>query len=371
MKKRMFAILLTIIMLFSMTTVALADETVGIAPISAELPTQSIPGQFIAMVPNFEAEIQVPTAVPVAPVPIASLPVPGAGAGTLAPGQVIALPMPVAAQPLQVIGTVPNFSGAAVPTGSGFTPSSRLPYTNMRARIMQHRQVNPDVVGWLRVPGTNIDVPIVQTTLQNGNEWYNTRNWQRVNFPGRTWRNFAYTSTFLDVRNVTGSTWASGSRNTVLYGHNWTNLTRPFDIGMNNDHVMFGQLPSFTDVNFARANPHIYYSNINNEGIWRVFAVASVEVHPNFNYNAPNMSQEQLGAVINEWRARSVLNFGVDVNSTDRILTLSTCIREFQAFGEHQRFVVVARLLRPGESEHDAVTVTVNPNPRAPGRPWR
>jgi len=364
-----------------MTTGALASEAAAATPISAELPTTSVPGQIIAMLPPSDAEPGALAAVAatVGPAPIAQFPiiaqVPGADAGTTVPGQSIPIPAsilaPQAAQPLQIVGTVPAFAGAAAPSGRGFVPSSRLPYTNMRARIVQHRQVNPDVVGWLRVPGTNIDVPIVQTTRANGNEWYNTRNWQGVNFPGRTWRNFAYTSTFLDVRNVTGATWASGSRNTVLYGHNWTNLFRPYDIGMDNDHVMFGQLPSFTDVNFARANPHIYYSNINNEGIWRVFAVATVEVHPNFNYNAPNMTQEQLGAVIAEWQARSVLNFGVDVNSSDRILTLSTCTREFSAFGEHQRFVVVARLLRPGESEHDSVTVSVNPNPRAPGRPWR
>ena len=233
---------------------------------------------------------------------------------------------------------------------------------------MQHHQINSDVVGWLRVPGTNINSPIVQTTRENGNEWYNTRTWRGVNFPNNNWRNFAYTSTFLDVRTRTGTTWASGSRNTVLYGHNWTNLFRPYDIGMNNNHTMFGQLPSYTNVNFARANPHIYYSNRNNEGIWRVFAVATVEVHPNFNYNNPNPTHEQLTGIINEWRARSVLNFDVDVNANDRILTLSTCTREFPAMGEHQRFVVVARLLRPGESENDTVNVTVNPNPRPIGR---
>jgi len=357
MIKKASILLLTLALLISIIPNALAAEAA--AP-ESEQHTQ--PGQVIAIIPVDE------DAAP--PPPAASS------------GNVIFLPPQSDTQPGQVIAAIPqNLTpgtgagagtgvGLPVVAGRGFTPSTRIPYANLRAQIVQHRQVNPDVVGWLRIPNTNINSPIVQTTRANGNEWYNTRNWQRVNFPGRTWRNFAYTSTFLDVRNRTGTTWASGSRNTVLYGHNWTNLHRPYDIGTNNNHVMFGQLPSFTSVNFARANPHIYYSNINNEGIWRVFAVATVEVHPNFNYNNPNPSPEQLGRIISEWQARSVLNFGVDVNSSDRILTLSTCTREIGAFGEHQRFVVVARLLRPGESENDAVTVSVNPNPRQQGRPF-
>jgi len=317
MGKRLFIALLTVVLLLSMTPSALGAEGVAITePEPAPTP------RVIAIIPP--------------------------------PAETAVTPPVVASAPSVLVG------------GRGFTPSTRFPYSSMRSRILQYREVNSDVVGWLRVPGTNINEPIVQTTRENGNVFYNTRTWRGVNFPNNNWRNFVTTSTFLDVRNVTGDTWGSSSRNTVLYGHNWTNLTRPYDIGTDNHHTMFGQLPSYTNINFARANPHIYYSNFNNEGIWRVFAVATVEVDRRFNYNNPNPTPEDLDAIIREWRARSVFNFGVDVNSSDRILTLSTCTREFHPLGEHQRFVVVARLLRPGESENDTVSVTVNPNPLLP-----
>ena len=48
---------------------------------------------------------------------------------------------------------------------------------------------------------------------------------------------------------------------------------------------------------------------------------------------------------------------------TDRLLTLSTCYSEF----EDARLVVIARLVRPGEStEVDTSKAVENPNPRYP-----
>ena len=57
-------------------------------------------------------------------------------------------------------------------------------------------------------------------------------------------------------------------------------------------------------------------------------------------------------------------NFGVDVNSSDKLLTLSTCTR-YYGNTDNQRFVVMARLLRPGE-EMGPVSVTYNPNHQQP-----
>ena len=68
--------------------------------------------------------------------------------------------------------------------------------------------------------------------------------------------------------------------------------------------------------------------------------------------------------IISEARRRSRHSFDVDVNSSDKIVTLSTCTR---AYGQtsNQRFVVMGRLLRPGESI-GPVTVTSDPNHKQP-----
>ena len=58
-------------------------------------------------------------------------------------------------------------------------------------------------------------------------------------------------------------------------------------------------------------------------------------------------------------QSRSRHNFGVDVNSSDKLLTL------YYGNTDNHRFVVMARLLRPGE-EMGPVSVTYNPNHQQP-----
>ena len=255
-------------------------------------------------------------------------------------------------------------------TGSAATTNvtSKLnPHSTFKAWVKQLKPTNKDVVGWLKVPNTNINVPIVQGTREQGNNYYNTRDWKGVDYSSRVYPNYAMTSTFLDVRVVTNSTWEKSSKNMVIYGHNWTNLSKPYNIGEKyTNHKMLAQLPSYTDITFAKENPYIYYSTENLEGVWKVFAVAACEVSSSFNYNAPNPSDAEFKKLIAEWKARSVLNFDVDVNEKDRLLTLSTCTREIPGVGGTQRFVVVARLLRPGETENDPVKVTANTDYKKP-----
>ena len=60
-----------------------------------------------------------------------------------------------------------------------------------------------------------------------------------------------------------------------------------------------------------------------------------------------------------EAMSRSMHNFSVDVKSSDKILTLSTCTR---AYGKRadQRFVVMARKVRKGEKLTVNATENVN-----------
>ena len=83
-----------------------------------------------------------------------------------------------------------------------------------------------------------------------------------------------------------------------------------------------------------------------------------------FNYISTAGGQN----IIDEAIRRSRHKFNVDVDSSDKILTLSTCTR---AYGQtsNQRFVVMGRLLRPGESVAP-YTITSNPNHKQPNV-WR
>jgi len=259
-------------------------------------------------------------------------------------------------------GTSVATQGAGAPGAPAPAEASqRIPHAAMVNAMNPAIAINSDVVGWLHIPNTNMNTPILQHAQDNS--YYLYRNIHRQHFPNIYWRNAPYTVTYLDFRTIIGEGWRHGSsRNMVLYGHNWTNLRRPFDIGNTGGHTMFGQLPSYTSIDFARANPHIYFSTPELEGVWRVFAVGYTDVRADFFYNNPNPNDEQFQHILNGWRPRTIFNFDVEVDTTDRILTLSTCTRHSPTLGANQRFVVVARLLRPGESDNDVVNVVPNPN---------
>lgn len=270
-----------------------------------------------------------------------------------------ALYHPVEAAADEDITRTPSASSSS----TSFEKSTLYKHTTIKKRLANYQEVNKEVKAWLTIPGTNINEPILYNP-QNNN-YYLYRDWRGVNYPNTNWKNFPITATYVDYRHKWGDTWKKSSKNTILYGHNWTNLRNPLTIGNAERHTMFAQLPSYTDKTFAQEHPHIYYSTAESEGIWRVFAVGYCEVSPNFFYNAPNPGKAHYQMILDEWQKRSLYNFDVDVNTTDRILTLSTCSRVYN-LGENQRFVVVARLLREGESENDTVKLTVNQNVKEP-----
>ena len=147
------------------------------------------------------------------------------------------------------------------------------------------------------------------------------------------------------------------SNNTVLYGHNWTNVSANPRIASPADS-MFAQLTGYHHLSVAQDNPYIYYSTANDDMTFKIFACFYTEL--DFNYISSAGGQ----AIIDEAIRRSRHKFNVDVNSSDKILTLSTCTR---AYGQtsNQRFVVMARLLRPGESV-TPYSITANYNHKQP-----
>lgn len=246
---------------------------------------------------------------------------------------------------------------------SGFESSSKYKYSKIKSKIVEAHATNKEVKGWLTIPGTNINEPIPFNSTHN--TYYEKRSWQGINYPNNNYSNFVATASYLDFRTKFGETWSKSSKNTVIYGHNWTNLRDPLDIGNVSKHTMFGQLPSYTNMDFAKSNPYIYYSTDELEGIWKVFAVAYCELDESFFYNGPNPAKEKYQTLLNEWKDRTMYDFNVEVDTSDRILTLSTCTRQYN-MGAQQRFVVVARLLRDGESENDSVKVSVNEDMKKP-----
>ncbi len=216
-------------------------------------------------------------------------------------------------------------------------------------QISYWKGINSDVVGWLRVPGTNINWPIVQNV-------YDINYYTHLGYD----KQYSYNGVIWTNPTTQTSASASGlSSNTVIYGHNWTNYSASPRIGYSGD-VMFAQLTGYHWLSMAQSYPYFYYSTAEGgEFTVKIFACFYTELA--FNYIA---SEGDMNYIISEARRRSRHSFDVDVDASDKIVTLSTCTR---AYGKtsNQRFVVMGRLLRPGESV-GPVTVTANPGHKQP-----
>ncbi len=202
---------------------------------------------------------------------------------------------------------------------------------------------NPDFVGYLEAKGVNLSLPIVQTE--------NDTDYMRKNFYGKSTK---YGCPFVThVNNIVDL-----DTNTIIFGHHMNNGT------------VFGALDAYKSIDGFKAAPVITFNTLYKDYSWKVVAAFITNAYEKddngyiFRYYFASLStQDRFAAYLNEMSQRSLYDTGVDVLPTDKLLTLSTCSHEF----EDARFVVVARLVRPGEStEVDVSKAAVNPNPRYP-----
>ena len=133
---------------------------------------------------------------------------------------------------------------------------------------------------------------------------------------------------------------------------------------------MFGTLAEYKTIEGFKKAPVISFNTLSEDYDWKIIAAFITNAYPEedngyvFKYYFTNLSTvERYSSFLSELSQRSVYDTGVDVLPTDKILTLSTCSHEFN----EARFVVVARLVRKGEStDVDVSKASVNENPRYP-----
>lgn len=243
----------------------------------------------------------------------------------------LALTLTVAAAPNNLIKS--NAAGFDVKSVGGTGSNS----------ITAWKEINEDVKGWLKIPGTNINWPVV---YNEDNLYYNNLDYfKNKNKNGVIW---------ADCDTKFGNK-SEMSKNTVLYGHNWTNYSGDPKVGDEKD-VMFAQVTQFHHLDFAQKTPYIHYSTEDENMTWKVFAAFYTE--DKFNYIISDPDDKTFQAIIDEARAKSRHDYDVDVTAKDKIITLSTCTRTY-GNRDDQRFVVMARLMRDGEKIEE-VNITEN-----------
>ena len=147
-------------------------------------------------------------------------------------------------------------------------------------------------------------------------------------------------------------------KNTIIYGHS-------LEMDDDPNGQKFSQLKRWLDQDFAQEHPYIYFSTPEKDYVYQIFSVMYTSVK--FNYIDPEPSSTDFLKMINEARLASQFNYPVEVKATDKIISLSTCVYKFTGtYPNNYRYVIMGRLVKPGEETPDTVKIEVNPNPKQP-----
>lgn len=219
-------------------------------------------------------------------------------------------------------------------------------------------EINAETVGYISIPDTEVDYPIVQRRdSETGNFYYLDRDFNHE---------YAKAGTiFLDWRNsfdrvVGGKLAEPNSDNLIVYGHDMSK------------GEMFGSLKKYdTNYSYYGEHPLINFNSNYKMYTYKIFGVflanGSSDDFKYYNYVNFN-SEEEFYTYANGVKIRSKILNDVDVKYGDKLLTLSTCSSEFS----DARLVVVARLVREGEDPLEGTqNNSRNPNPLMPDDYYR
>lgn len=175
------------------------------------------------------------------------------------------------------------------------------------------KSINSDTVGWIKVEGTNINYPFVQSS---DNEYYLKRSFDRMSNK-KGW-------VFLDYRNNIENL----SKNNILYAHGLVNNT------------MFGEMRSILKKSWYnnKENHMIRISTPTSYQLWQVFSVYTIEPE-SYYITTSFVNDEEYGDFLSVLRQRSIHEFDIDLNVSDKILTLSSC------YDNEKRMVLHAKLI--------------------------
>lgn len=223
--------------------------------------------------------------------------------------------------------------------------------------MKQAYSINNNLVGWLTIPGTEIDTAILQG---NNNDYYLKYDFYERYTTETTSTN--YGNLYLDYRCLNT---ADLSRNMVIHGHTTGRVS-----GVAKQ--AFRSLYDYKDKNHFIENPIIRYQTLYGTHTYKICAVflsTTQKADDNgymFNYIYPDMGEANMVGYIEQVKQRMLYETGVSLEPTDKVITLSTCIYDYGK-NVDTRLVVVGRLLHEGESEAvDASLVKDNPDYRRP-----
>jgi len=222
-------------------------------------------------------------------------------------------------RPAPGLPTVPGDEGSTAPTSNLVTVTD--PKTGQPVQLLPEMAElyvrNPDLVGWLTIPGTNVDYPVVQRPEET--DYYLYRD-----FYGKSdAHGCLYAREECDV--------AAPSDNVTIYGHRMNDLT------------MFAHVGYYEKRSFWEEHQYLYFDTLTEHHTYQVFCVfvTSATYGKGFQYHLfqDAADQAEFDSFVASCNTLRLYDTGLSAQYGDKLLTLSTC-----EYGqENGRLVVVAK----------------------------
>lgn len=185
---------------------------------------------------------------------------------------------------------------------------------------------NSDMAGWLIVPGTVIDYPIMWTP--ENEEYYLYKGFDKAkNSNG---------CLILDTDSCTNPL----TTNLIIHGHNMKS------------GAMFGNLTDYENEEYYKEHPDVILHTKECQRNYEVIAVFYSQVYKKtdnvfkfYKFFQAN-TEEEFNDFYNNIKALSIYDTGVTAEFGDNFITLSTCAYHV----DRGRFVVVAKEIEPGST---------------------
>lgn len=176
--------------------------------------------------------------------------------------------------------------------------------------------MNTDTVGWVRIDGTRINYPVMQT--QDSQDYYLKRDfYKEYSIDGSI-----YVREQCDV--------FTPSDNVTIYGHRM------------NSGAMFADLLNYKDEAFWAENRYIQFDTIREHHTYEILSVFKISTSADngFQYHTfVDMDQAQFTEYVAQCKDRALYDTGVTAEYGDKLITLSTC----EKGNSNMRVVIVAK----------------------------
>lgn len=193
------------------------------------------------------------------------------------------------------------------------------------AEYAELHEQNPEMAGWIRIPDTDIDYPVMQSL--DSNEYYLKHNFEKQEDKNGC--------IFLDMRN----NYIDRDDNLIIYGHNMRS-------GM-----MFGPLKNYLDEEFWKEHKTIEFDTLYEKAEYDIIAVclAKVEYQDEDVFRYYNFINAEDEGAFEEYKKNveelKVFQDEVDMKYGDSLITLSTC----NNYVEDGRLFLVAKKIDGAE----------------------